>query len=43
MLSVPDFDLTTPEGKQAFAQWVIAVIRNEINAYVREVLKEGGA
>jgi len=41
--SMPDFDLTTPAGKQAFMQWVVAIIRNEINSYVRQVLKEGGA
>lgn len=41
MENIPDFDLSTPRGKQEFAQWVIMIIRNEINAYVRQVLKGG--
>lgn len=41
MDNIPDFDLTTPQGKQAFAQWIIMFIRNEINSYVRQVLKGG--
>ena len=36
--SMPDFDLDTPAGKQAFQQWVVNVIRNEVNSYVRQVL-----
>jgi|694.fasta_scaffold119389_2 hypothetical protein len=43
MYNMPDFDLTTAQGKQAFAQWIVAFIRNEINSYVRQVLKEGDA
>ena len=43
MYSMPDFDLTTPQGKQEFTKWVVAFIRNEINSYIRQVLKEGGA
>jgi hypothetical protein len=36
--SMPDFDLTTPSGKQAFQQWLVNVIRNEVNSYARQVL-----
>ena len=38
MDAMPDFDLTTPVGKQAFQQWVTMIIRNEINSYSRQVL-----
>jgi hypothetical protein len=33
-----DYDLTTPEGKQAFQRWITEVVRNEINSYVQQVL-----
>lgn len=36
--SMPDFDLNTPAGKQAFQAWVTNVIRNEVNSYVRQVI-----
>jgi len=35
---MPDFDLTTPQGKQAFQSWVTNVIRKEVNSYVRQVI-----
>jgi len=38
MDNMPDFDLTTPSGKQAFQQWLVNVIRNEVNSYTRQVL-----
>ena len=38
MEQMPDFDLTTPAGKQAFQAWVTNVIRNEVNSYVRQVI-----
>lgn len=36
--SMPDFDLSTPAGKQAFQAWVTNIIRNEVNSYVRQVI-----
>jgi hypothetical protein len=41
MDSMPDFDLSTPQGKQAFQQWVVMLIRNEINSYTRQILAVG--
>ena len=41
MDAMPDFDLTTAQGKQAFQQWVVMIIRNEINSYTRQVLGTG--
>ena len=41
MESMPDFDLTTEQGKQEFRSWVTNVIRNEINSYARQVLTLG--
>jgi len=38
--SMPDFDLTTPAGKQAFQAWLTSVIRNEVNSYARQVLAQ---
>lgn len=35
-----DYDLTTSAGKQAFERWIIELIRNEVNSYVRQVLKD---
>ena len=40
MDNMPDFDLTTPAGKQAFQAWVVNIIRNEINSYARQVLTQ---
>lgn len=33
-----DYDLTNDQGKQEFERWVVALIRNEVNAYIQEVL-----
>lgn len=41
MDNMPNFDLTTPAGKQAFQAWVVNIIRNEINSYARQVLTQG--
>jgi hypothetical protein len=38
-----DYDLTTPQGKQAFQRWVTEIIRNEINSYVEQVLFQRNA
>lgn len=38
MEQMPDFDLTTPQGKQAFQSWVTMIIRKEVNSYVRQVI-----
>jgi len=38
MEQMPDFDLATPQGKQAFQSWVTMIIRNEVNSYVRQVI-----
>lgn len=35
---MPDFDLKTAAGKQAFQHWVTSLIRNEVNSYTRQVL-----
>lgn len=35
---MPDFDLTTAAGKQAFQSWVTNLIRNEVNSYTRQVI-----
>lgn len=40
---MPDFDLTTTAGRQAFEKWVTVTIRNEINSYVRQVLFDRNA
>jgi hypothetical protein len=41
MESMPDFDLTTAQGKQEFQRWIVMLIRNEINSYARQVLGTG--
>jgi hypothetical protein len=33
-----DYDLSTASGKQAFQRWIVELIRNEVNSYVRQVL-----
>lgn len=38
-----DYDLTTPQGKQEFQRWITALIRNEINSYVEQVLFQRNA
>lgn len=38
-----DYDLTTPEGKQAFERWVTQLIRNEVNSYIQQVLFDRNA
>ncbi len=38
MENMPDFDLTTAAGKQAFQSWLTNIIRNEVNSYVRQVI-----
>ena len=35
---MPDFDLGTVLGKQAFRKWIIGLIRNEIQSYTPEAL-----
>lgn len=40
MEQMPDFDLTTPAGKQAFKSWLVNVVRNEVNSYTRQVLAQ---
>ena len=41
MDSMPDFDLTTPQGKQEFQSWLAMIIRKEVNSYTRQVLGVG--
>lgn len=41
MDEMPDFDLTTPQGKQEFQSWLTNIIRKEINSYARQVLALG--
>jgi len=41
MEQMPDFDLTTPRGKQEFQSWLTMIIRKEVNSYVRQVLGVG--
>jgi len=36
--SMPEFDLSTPQGKQEFQSWLTNIIRKEINSYSRQVL-----
>lgn len=38
-----DYDLTTANGKQDFERWIVALIRNEVNSIVRQVLYERDA
>ena len=33
-----NYDLSTPAGKQAFQKWLMENVRNEINAYIEQVL-----
>lgn len=40
MEQMPDFDLTTPRGKQEFQAWVTNLIRNEVNSYARQALAQ---
>jgi len=40
MEQMPDFDLTTPRGKQEFQAWVTSLIRNEVNSYARQALAQ---
>lgn len=35
--------MTTPAGKQAFERFIVELIRNEINSYVRQVLFDRNA
>lgn len=37
-MELQNYDLGTAQGKQEFQQWVTALIRNEVNAYIQEVL-----
>lgn len=41
MDNMPNFDLTTAQGKQDFQKWLVGIIRNEINSYTRQVLAVG--
>lgn len=41
MEGMPNFDLTTPSGKQEFQSWLTMIIRKEINSYARQVLALG--
>jgi hypothetical protein len=38
MEQMPNFDLTTPTGKQEFQAWLTNIIRKEVNSYVRQVI-----
>lgn len=38
MEQMPEFDLSTPQGKQAFQSWVTNLIRKEVNSYTRQVI-----
>jgi len=38
-----NFDLTTAGGQQAFERYVVELIRNEVNSYVRQVLADRAA
>jgi hypothetical protein len=38
MENMPNFDLNTPEGKQAFQSWLTMIIRKEVNSYTRQVI-----
>ena len=38
-----DYDLTKPADKQAFEAWIVSVVRNEINSYVKQVLFDRNA
>ena len=33
-----NYDLSNDQGKQEFERWITAIIRNEVNAYIQEVL-----
>lgn len=35
-----NYDLTTSKGQQDFERWIVALIRNEVNSIVRQVLFE---
>jgi hypothetical protein len=35
-----NYDLSTPNGQQAFQKWITEIIRKEVNTYVRQVLFE---
>jgi hypothetical protein len=38
MDQMPNFDLTTPQGKQEFQSWLTNIIRKEVNSYTRQVI-----
>jgi len=38
-----NYDLTTAAGQQAFEKYIVMLIRNEINSYVRQVLVDRSA
>lgn len=38
MEQMPDFDLSTAQGKQDFQSWVTNLIRKEVNSYTRQVI-----
>lgn len=37
-MNMQDYDLTSDQGRQEFERWIVAIIRNEVNAYIQEVL-----
>jgi hypothetical protein len=37
-MDMQDYDLNSDQGRQEFERWIVALIRNEVNAYIQEVL-----
>ena len=37
-MDMQDYDLTSDQGRQEFERWIVALIRNEVNSYIQEVL-----
>jgi hypothetical protein len=42
-MSMRVFDFSTPKGQQDFQQFITALIRNEVNSYIQQVLFERNA
>lgn len=42
-MSMQEYDFSSASDRQAFERWLVAIIRNEVNSIVRQVLFERNA
>ncbi len=43
MAEMQDYDLSNPSDRQAFQRFIVELIRNEINSYVKQANNKGSA